>query len=108
MIYRIIFAFMGGIAEAILEDDGCWSCTAMPCLVRPLDVLYSPTRDRLLAGGSVGRRYLEAAARWLKGASRFRGRSPDPQSGTTIGSMLAGKCLRLAIPPSSGSRHETV
>ena len=90
MIGMILFAFRGGIAEAILEDDGCWSCTARPCLVRPLDLLYSPTRDRLLAGGSAGRRCLEAAARWLKGTPVFGGGRPIPRAALPLARGLPG------------------
>jgi len=63
VIGRIRFAFRGAIAEAVLEDSGCWSCTAVPCLVRPLEIQYGPNRD----GRPTGQRHLEAAARWLRG-----------------------------------------
>jgi hypothetical protein len=63
MIGLIRFGFRGGSAEAILGDDGRWSCAAVPCLARPLDILYSPNWEGLVAG----RRYVEKAARWLNG-----------------------------------------
>jgi hypothetical protein len=90
MTGMILFACRGGIAEAILEDNGCWSCAAMPRLVRRLDVLYSPTRDRLLADGSAGRRYLEAAARWLNGTPVFGDGRPIPKAAQPLARGLRG------------------
>ena len=63
MIGLIRFDFRRRIAEAVLGADGCWSCAAVPCLVHPLDILYSTN----WAGLPAGPRYLEAAGRWLKG-----------------------------------------
>jgi hypothetical protein len=74
MIGMIRFDFRAGIADAVLGDDGCWSCRDVPCLVHPLDTLYSPSRDGLPAG----RRHLEEAARWLKGVVSFEDGSPIP------------------------------
>jgi hypothetical protein len=74
MIGMIRFDARGGVAEAILGDDGCWSCAAVPCLVRPLDILHSPTWERQPAG----RRHLEEAALWLKGTVVFGADSPIP------------------------------
>jgi hypothetical protein len=59
MIGLIRFSCRGESAEAILGDDGCWSCAAVPCLARPLDILYSPNWE----GPVAGRRYVEKAAR---------------------------------------------
>lgn len=69
MIGMIQFGFQGGTATAVLMDDGCWRCTAVPCLVHPLDILYSdgPSREGRLAG----QRHLREAARWLKGEVVF-------------------------------------
>ncbi len=67
MIGLIRFAFQGANAEAVLGDDGSWSCTAVPCLVRPLDILYGPSWEGIPAGGPVGLRQLETAGRWLRG-----------------------------------------
>ena len=66
MLGMIRFGFRGGFADAVLGNDGCWRCTAVPCLVRPLDTLYSPNFV-----GLTGRRHLEAAARWLNGSVVF-------------------------------------
>jgi hypothetical protein len=63
VIGRIRFAIQGANAEAVLEDSGCWTCTAVPCLVRPLEILYGPNWK----GGPAGQRDLAGAARWLRG-----------------------------------------
>ncbi len=63
MLGMIRFDFREGVAEAVLGDDGCWSCGAVPCLAHPLDILYSPNWERPAAG----RRHLEEASRWLNG-----------------------------------------
>jgi hypothetical protein len=63
MIGRIRFVFQGAIAEAVLEDGGCWTCTVAPCLVRPLEIRCGPNwEDR-----PPGHRHLAGAARWLRG-----------------------------------------
>ena len=74
MIGMIRFGARGGVAEAILGDDGCWSCAAVPCLVHPLEILYSPNWE----GRPAGRRHLEEAAIWLKGTVLFGADSPIP------------------------------
>ena len=63
MIGRIRFVFQGANAEAVLEDSGCWTCTAAPCLVRPLEIRYGPNWE----GRAPGQRHLTGAARWLRG-----------------------------------------
>jgi hypothetical protein len=63
MIGAIRFGFRREVAEAILGDDGCWRCDAVPCLAHPLDILYSPSWQ----GRPDGRRHLDEAARWLHG-----------------------------------------
>ena len=63
MIGLVRFDFRGGSAEASLGNDGCWNCAAVPCLARPLDILFSPNRE----GRPAGQQHLEEAARWLKG-----------------------------------------
>ena len=72
MIGMIRFGARGGVAEAILGDDGCWSCAAVPCLVHPLEILYSPNWE----GRPAGRRHLKEAATWLKGTVVFGADSP--------------------------------
>jgi hypothetical protein len=74
MIGLIRFGFRGGRAEAILGNDGCWSCVAVPCLARPLDILYSPNRE----GRPACRRHLEEAARWLQGVVFWEADGPVP------------------------------
>jgi predicted DNA-binding transcriptional regulator AlpA len=74
MIGTIRFGFRGGVAEAVLGHDGCWGCCAVPCLVHPLDILYSPNWDGL----PTGRRYLEEVARWLRGAVILGADRPIP------------------------------
>lgn len=74
MIGMIRFHLRGGLAEAVLGDDGCWSCATVPCLVRPLNILYSPNRD----GRPAGRPHLEEAAHWLKGVIVCGDDSPIP------------------------------
>jgi hypothetical protein len=74
MIGMIRFDFRGGMAEAVLGKDGCWSCAAVPCVVHPLDILYSPNWEGL----SAGRRHLEEAALWLKGVVVFGADCPIP------------------------------
>ena len=74
MIGMIRFSARGGVAEAVLGDDGCWSCAAVPCLVHPLEILYSPNWE----GRPAGRRHLKEAAIWLKGTVVFGADSPIP------------------------------
>ena len=67
MIGRIRFAFQGANAEAVLEHSGCWTCTAAPCLVRPLEIRYGPKWE----GRPAGQRHLVEAARRLRGTIVF-------------------------------------
>jgi hypothetical protein len=88
MIGMIRFDSRGRIAEAVLRNDGCWSCAAVPCLVHPLNILYSPNWDGLPAG----RRHLEEAACWLKGAVVFEDSSP-------ISGMAGGSVAGVRADP---------
>ncbi len=63
MIGRLRFPYRQRTAEAVLLDDGRWECPEVPALVRVLDTLYSPARDR----SKRPRHHLQLAARWLKG-----------------------------------------
>jgi hypothetical protein len=74
MIGVIRFDVRGEVADAILGDDGCWSCGAVPCLAHPLDILFSPNWEGLPAG----RRHLQEAARWLKGTIVLGADRPIP------------------------------
>lgn len=67
MIGKVIFGFRQGQAEAVLHDDGHWSCPALPCLVRPLEIRYSPLWNGSNAIASSGRLCLEEVACWLNG-----------------------------------------
>jgi hypothetical protein len=67
MIGKVVFPYKSSVAEAILNSDGLWECDAIPCLVRPLNILHGPAwygfrfdRSRYLA-------CLASAARWLHG-----------------------------------------
>jgi hypothetical protein len=70
MIGKVIFSYKSMTVEALMEDDGTWRCDAIPCLVRPLNLLYSPT----VFGESLEERRslhcLGSAARWLRGEVR--------------------------------------
>jgi hypothetical protein len=98
MIGMIRFDFRGVIAEAVLGNDGCWSCAAVPCLVHPLDILHSPNWD----GRPAGRRHLDEAACWLKGAVVFG--DSGPISGMARGSVAGGR----ADPDDRRSRDLTL
>ncbi len=74
MIGLIRFDLRGASTEAILGDDGCWSCAAVPCLAHPLNIRYGPNRE----GVPAGRRHLEEAAHWLKGVVVFGADGPVP------------------------------
>jgi hypothetical protein len=59
------FVFGAGIAEAILGDNGHWSCAAVPCLVRPLEIRYGAIRE----GRAAGRLSVAGASCWLRGTA---------------------------------------
>ena len=67
MIGKVVFSYKSNSVEAVMGDDGSWRCDAIPCLVRPLNLLYSP----LVFGESLEKdrsmRCLESAANWLRG-----------------------------------------
>ena len=67
MIGKVVFGCYQGRAEAVLHDDGHWSCAALPCLVRPLEVRHSPLWSGSNGIESSGRLCLEAVACWLNG-----------------------------------------
>jgi hypothetical protein len=104
MIGLIRFTFRGGIAEAVLSNDGYWSCAAVPCLVRPLDILYSPNWEGL----SAGRRHLEAAARWLEGTVVFGAGRPIPRTARALvrrvrGDLFVRRSHQPAVPSTERS-----
>ena len=67
MIGKVVFEYNANAVEAVMDDDGSWRCDAIPCLVRPLNILYSPREfgERVEEDRSV--RCLESAANWLQG-----------------------------------------
>jgi hypothetical protein len=79
MIGKVVFQYKLDSVEAVMGDDGAWRCDAIPCLVRPLNLLYSP----LVFGESLERdrsvRCLESAAKWLRGEVHV-GRADDLSS----------------------------
>lgn len=79
MIGKVLFLYHDAFVEAILADNGSWTCDAVPCLVRPLDVLYSPRRYRPGEpdDGRAGALCLAAAARWLNGIVLWAEFEPD-------------------------------
>jgi hypothetical protein len=104
MIGLIRFIFRGGIAEAVLGNDGCWSCAAAPCLARPLDILYSPNWEGL----STGRRHLQAAARWLNGTIVFGAGRPIHRTTRALvrrvrGDLLFRRSHQPAVPSTERS-----
>jgi hypothetical protein len=67
MIGKVVFPYKSDVVDAVLGDDGSWRCDAIPCLARPLNLLYGPgvfdeslEKDRSMC-------CLESAARWLHG-----------------------------------------
>lgn len=64
---RVVFpGRQGEPIEAILRDDGTWSCSALPVIVRVLDALYAPESANTGEPG-WGRVEMLRAAEWLKG-----------------------------------------
>lgn len=79
MIGKVLFNYQGRRVEAVLHNDGHWSCALLPCLVRPLDILHGPRWRGRSAVGPFGRECLEAAANWLNGCVVWcPSNSPDP------------------------------
>jgi hypothetical protein len=67
MIGKVVFPYKSDVVDAVLGDDGSWRCDAIPCLARPLNLLYDPRvfgesleKDRSMY-------CLESAAGWLHG-----------------------------------------
>jgi hypothetical protein len=70
MIGKVVFSYKASTIEAIMNDDGTWRCDAIPCLVRPLNLLFSPRMFGESLEKDRSMRCLEAAARWLGGEVR--------------------------------------
>jgi len=67
MIGKVVFQYKSSAVEAVMDDDGSWRCDAIPCLVRPLNILYSAAWIRAPVDSSRSLRYLQSAALWLHG-----------------------------------------
>jgi hypothetical protein len=67
MIGKVVFTYKSNVVEAVMNDEGRWHCAAIPCLVRPLNILYCPA----WYGGPLElaecRRSVQFAAHWLHG-----------------------------------------
>jgi hypothetical protein len=70
MIGKVVFPYKTSVVEAIMKHDGSWRCDAIPCLVRPLNLLYGPRVFGESLGEDRTMRYLESAASWLHGEVR--------------------------------------
>jgi hypothetical protein len=70
MIGKVVFPYKSMVAEAVMEDDGSWRCDAIPCLVRPLNILHGPTSFEARLDRSRSLCCLASAARWLHGEIR--------------------------------------
>jgi hypothetical protein len=81
MIGKVVFPFRSGVAEAVMDDDGCWRCDAAPCLARPLNCLHSTLWYGETVDQSKTMRCLESAARWLHGVVDTGRRERDESRG---------------------------
>jgi hypothetical protein len=73
MIGKVIFQYKSNAVEAVMDDDGLWRCDAIPCLVRPLNILYSAAFYRAPLDRSRSLHHLRSAALWLRGEVRVDG-----------------------------------
>jgi hypothetical protein len=73
MIGKVIFQYKSNAVEAVMDDDGSWRCDAIPCLVRPLNILYSAAFYSAPLDRCRSTHYLRSAALWLKGEVRADG-----------------------------------
>jgi len=73
MIGKVVFQYKSSTVEAVMDDDGTWRCDAIPCLVRPLNILYSAAWIRAPVDPCRSRQYLHSAALWLHGEVRTEG-----------------------------------
>jgi hypothetical protein len=67
MIGKVVFQYKSKAVEAVMDDDGFWHCDAIPCLARPLNILYSASFYRAPADASRSLHDLRSAAVWLRG-----------------------------------------
>jgi hypothetical protein len=67
MIGKVVFPYKSRIVEAIMNNDGCWECDVIPCLVRPLNILHSPAWNGAPFDLARCLECLETAAHWLHG-----------------------------------------
>jgi hypothetical protein len=73
MIGKVVFQYNSKAIEAVMDDDGFWRCDAIPCLVRPLNILYSAAFYRASVDASRSLHDLRSAALWLRGEVRTEG-----------------------------------
>jgi hypothetical protein len=73
MIGKVVFQYKSNAVEAVMGEDGLWRCDAIPCLARPLNVLYSAAFYRAPVDRSRLLRDLRSAALWLRGEARVEG-----------------------------------
>jgi len=71
MIGKVIFQYKLNAVEAVMDEDGSWRCDAIPCLARPLNVLYSRAFHRLPLDRARLLDDLHSAASWLHGEVRI-------------------------------------
>jgi len=67
MFGKVIFPYKSLRAEAVLDDEGRWSCSALPCLERVLNISHSPVWYGQPLDPINARRCLLSAGLWLKG-----------------------------------------
>ena len=67
MFGKVIFPYKSMRAEAVLDDDGRWSCEAVPCLDRVLNIRHSPVWYDQTLDPINARRCLLSAGLWLNG-----------------------------------------
>jgi hypothetical protein len=79
MIGKVVFSYKASAIEAIMNDDGTWRCDAIPCLVRPLNLLFSPRMFGESLEKDRSMLCLESAASWLAGEVHT-GRSEERSS----------------------------
>jgi len=70
MIGKVVFQYKSKAVEAVMHDDGSWRCDAIPCLVRPLNILHSAVFYRAPVDPVRSHRDLQSAALWLRGEVR--------------------------------------
>jgi hypothetical protein len=73
MIGKVVFQYKSNEIDAVMDDNGLWRCDALPCLARPLNILYSAAFYRTPPDRSRSLHDLRSAAVWLHGEARIEG-----------------------------------